>query len=1121
MGNRLFLRSCGRPGGGSSGSKSGPAGVGGWFWGKAPQRSARLHKGAGPRPLGRWSGLAWIGPLALLIAPAQAQDPVQHHLFTYRGSGARAGLGSALLTLPDLDGDSYREFALASPGSFSNQRGRVEVCSGRTGKVLLQIDGEPGADGLGDRFGAALALMPDLDGDGWPELAVGAPLDDDGGSQSGAISVHSLSDGALLARLAGPGLEARSGERLACPGDLNADGIADLVSASAHSAQVRAWSGAWIAAIAAGQNPVGAPLLWSHTGAADTQLGRGLVALGDLDLDGTPDLAVGAPFDGPPEARPGRLWLLSGRNGVVLGSLAGAAPGDRFGESLAGPGDLDGDGRAELAVGAPGALGRRGRVAVLRGQALAQLAQGGGGAALELWSRQGDSVGEGLGAALSGGGDLNGDGIGDLAAASLWFGLTGSQARVALWSGQGGLALGAYLGPSAAGRFGLGLDLAGDVNGDGSADLLIGVPYEGAAAEGRASLLSGQALRLAASAHLIAVDSGGQSLFSLDAGPANAGLVYFVLGSASGSAPGTPTGAGTVPLNLDWYTYYTLGGSSELITFNGVLDSTGRAQARVELPPGSSSVLTQLSLTYAWVGLDITAPGLPLSQFSNTVPLGFVENQCSATSLAQDCNRNGIKDSCDLAQGTSYDCNGNGLPDECDLASGTSLDLDQDHLPDECQHVVFVDRAATGANDGSSWTNAFVDLRAVLDTATPYTQVWVREGRYTTNSAPFAGSPAFVLGDRVGLYGGFAGGETSIYQRNIAAHPTVLDADLLGNDAPGFQGFEENNWSVLVVGTKVQRDAVLDGFTLRGGNSSGLAGCAKWAVYFAACEGGAVYTMGSPTIRRCRFVENFGGHHGGAVYTTAAPLFIDCLFEDNFALQGGALYGDIGAAPEFLRCRLIGNSALEGGGLYSRGASSDGVTLQGCLLSGNQATVLGGAVLALDVGITLGHCTVVGNSSVQVAGGVWASPLAKPRIHNSILWDNGDQSGQGFAANLTAGAALTLGHCTVAGWIPGLPGTNVDALHPLFVDGLGPDGLAWSGDENPALASGSPALDGGSTAEVPFDVYDLDRDGDVLERLPFDLLGKARFVDLPGAPNSGLTLPGYGFSDRGAVERQD
>lgn len=1070
---------------------------------------------------GRLSGPlgAWL--LALLLAPAQAQDPVQHHLFTFRGSGARAGLGSALLTLPDLDGDSFREFALATPGSFSNQRGRVEVCSGRTGKVLLQIDGEPGADGLGDRFGASLALMPDLDGDGTPELAVGAPLDDDGGSQSGAISVHSLSDGALLARLAGPGLEARSGERLSCPGDLNGDGRPDLVSASAHSAQVRAWSGAWIAAIAAGQNPVGAPLLWSHTGAADSHLGRSLIALGDLDQDGTPDLAVGAPFDGPPEARPGRLWLLSGRTGVALASLPGAAPGDRFGESLAGPGDLDGDGQPELAVGAPGALGRRGRVAVQRGQALAQLAQGGGGAALELWSRQGGTVGEGLGAALAGGGDLNGDGLGDLAATSLWFGLTGSQARVALWSGQGGAALGAYLGPSAAGRYGLGLDFSADVNGDGSADVLIGVPYEGAASEGRVSLLSGRSLRLAASAHLIAVDSGGQSLFSLDAGPANAGLFYFVLGSASGSGPGTPTGAGTVPLNLDWYTYYTLGGSSELITFNGVLDSSGRAQARVELLPGSSSVLTQLSLTYAWVGLDVTAPGLPLSQFSNPVPLGFVEDQCSATSLAQDCNRNGIKDSCDLAQGTSYDCNGNGLPDECDLASGTSLDLDQDHLPDECQQVFYVDRAATGNNDGSSWTNAYVDLRGVLDSAMPYTQVWVREGRYTTGSAPFAGSPAFVLGDRVGLYGGFAGGETSIYQRNIEAHPTVLDADLLGNDAPSFQAFDENNWSVLVVGTQVRRDAVLDGFTLRGGNSSGLAGCAKWAVYFAACEGGAIYTMGSPTIRRCRFVENFGGHHGGAVYTTAAPLFIDCLFEDNFALQGGALYADIGAAPEFLRCRLIGNSALEGGGLYSRGASSDGLTLQGCLLSGNQAAELGGAVLALDVGITLGHCTVVGNRSVQAAGGVWASPLAKPRIHNSILWDNGDQSGQGFAANLTAGAALTLGHSTVAGWIPGLPGTAVDALPPLFVDPLGPDGLSWSGDENPALANGSAALDAGSTAEVPFDVYDLDRDGDVLERLPFDLLGKARFVDLPAAPNSGLTLPGYGFSDRGAFERQN
>jgi hypothetical protein len=665
----------------------------------------------------------------------------------------------------------------------------------------------------------------------------------------------------------------------------------------------------------------------------------------------------------------------------------------------------------------------------------------------------------------------------------------------------------------------LGLELGGDINGDSVPDLLIGAPFEGPVGEGRVSVLSGQSLRLSASAHLIAVDKGGQTVFSLAGGPQAAGLFYFVLGSATGTNPGTATAIGSVPLNLDWYTYYTLSGAPELIAFAGLLDSNGRATARVQLPAGSNPALTGLSLNYAWVGMDLAAPGFPLSMFSNPVPLGFVEDACSSTNPLQDCNGNGLKDSCDLSSGSSFDCNGNGVPDECDVASGFSQDLDQDGLPDECRTIIFVDPLATGLGDGSSWANAATNLHAVTMTAGPYTQIWIKAGRYTPGGPGAPTNSVFPLNDRVGIYGGFAGNETSIQQRNIAANPTILDADFLGNDGPNFLNYADNAWSVVTCSGQVSRSSVLDGCTLRGGNSEGLAGCAEWAVYFAGCEGGGLYSLGSPTVRSCRFIENYGGHHGGGAFTTGDTLFIGCSFERNFALQGGAVYADIGARPEFQRCRFVANTALEGAGVYSRGASSDGPLLTNSLLVGNRAIERGGGLYALDVVATLVNCTLVGNRADVLGGGLLASSVGTLVVHNSILWENSDPAGQGLLSNLSAGIQ-NVTFSAISGWTGGTPAMANNGLNPLFIDPLGLDGLPASGDENYSLAAASPLLDSASVLVLPLDTYDVDKDGNKTEKLPQDLAGQARIVDIPSALNIGVTEPGYSYIDRGAFERQ-
>lgn len=226
-----------------------------------------------------------------------------------------------------------------------------------------------------DFYGSALAPLGDLNGDGTPDLAVGAPGDDRSGVERGAVWIlFRDSDGSLSSRLAlrpgrnlfSPPQDVRSfGSALAALGDLDADGTLELaVSAILPSPSL---GSLWILSI----RPDGSVARELEIGEgiggfggdlnADDNFGSALAALGDLDGDGVTDLAVGA--TGPFSV--GELWiLLLNADGTVkaeqeIGNGSGGfggvlSGGDNFGWSIAALGDLDGDGVTDLAAGAPG-----------------------------------------------------------------------------------------------------------------------------------------------------------------------------------------------------------------------------------------------------------------------------------------------------------------------------------------------------------------------------------------------------------------------------------------------------------------------------------------------------------------------------------------------------------------------------------------------------------------------------------------------------------------------------------------------------------------------------------------------------------------------------------------------
>src|SRR5690606_9271169 len=139
------------------------------------------------------------------------------------------------------------------------------------------------------------------------------------------------------------------------------------------------------------------------------------------------------------------------------------------------------------------------------------------------------------------------------------------------------------------------------------------------------------------------------------------------------------------------------------------------------------------------------------------------------------------------------------------------------------------------------------------------------------------------------LYGGFAGDETSLDQRDPATHLTVLSGDLNGDDGPDFAGNGENSHHVLFLDgttTPVTPVTVLDGFTVSGGNGNVI----TWPHYAGGglfCDGSGA-GMCSPTLRNLVFSGNTTAAYGGAVYAdgiqgTSSPAFVNVAFSGNTA----------------------------------------------------------------------------------------------------------------------------------------------------------------------------------------------------------------------------------------------
>ena len=334
-------------------------------------------------------------------------------LHTFNGDSAGDLFGISVSGAGDVDGDSFADLIVGVRGDDNNgdDSGSARVLSGEwitatslgmtplTQEVIWTFDG----DSAGDEFGVSVSGAGDVNCDGFADLIVGAWHDDNNGDDSGSARVFSGKTGLPLCTFNGDSAGDVFGFSVSGAGDVNADGFDDLI-VGGYADNSNGTSSSGYARVFSGKTSL--PLYTFNGDSAGDRFGFAVSGAGDVNADGFADLIVGAELDDNTACNSGSARVFSGKTGLPLYTFNGDSAGDQFGRSVSGAGDVDGDGFADLIVGA----NRAGNNGATSGSA--RVFSGFNGSV--LFTLDGDSAGDNFGWSVSGAGDVDGDGVADL-----------------------------------------------------------------------------------------------------------------------------------------------------------------------------------------------------------------------------------------------------------------------------------------------------------------------------------------------------------------------------------------------------------------------------------------------------------------------------------------------------------------------------------------------------------------------------------------------------------------------------------------------------------------------------------------------------------------------------------
>lgn len=431
--------------------------------------------------------------------PSTVAASMNSPAWTAESNQSSAWFGVSVGSAGDVNGDGYADVVVGA-NFFDNgevEEGRAFVYHGTANGLEPSPAWTAESDQVNAQFAVSVAGAGDVNGDGFSDVIIGAYGYDNGQDAEGRVYVYLGSKTGLESSagwvIEGDQAGAELGWSVACAGDVNDDGYADVIVGAGGFDNPQPNEGRAYLYLGSASGLGVAPAWTVESDQPNAFLGNSVAGAGDINGDGYSDVIVGAYLHSDGEFQEGRALVFHGSSSGLASSAAWAAESNQvqsyFGNSVSGAGDVNGDGYADVIVGAWSYDNGQ----VDEGRAYVYLGSSSGLGTSAAWTAEGEQPEAFFGASVASAGDVDEDGYSDViigafryhngeadeGQSSVYHGSATGLSPAAAWAAES---------DQSGAQFGVSVGGAGDVNNDGYADVIVGAwGYDGGQVdEGRA-----------------------------------------------------------------------------------------------------------------------------------------------------------------------------------------------------------------------------------------------------------------------------------------------------------------------------------------------------------------------------------------------------------------------------------------------------------------------------------------------------------------------------------------------------------------------------------------------------------------------------------------------------------